>query len=260
MTERYRVEPTGRGFWPFCVVAGDGTLELFIGHRKSCEQVAAELTTAFMDGEFVGKRDYDALHADAEALRAENGRLRADRGVVAHAHLLRAQIAERELEAARGLLERVHDGLEKGHPLLKVGDEIRAFLTATPAPEVNCNKQLQAAGKPYPRTCAVCGLSKQCLAEQGERQEAVVPDALRKRFSEIEDEVARGKHNAMSCFTAMRTAALYTPQPGPDVLGLVEALEQADDYLSHNKLNEIGSGSILHRAMQEALAAWYQAQ
>jgi len=32
------------------------------------------------------------------------------------------------------------------------------------------------------------------------------------------------------------------------------ALQQADDYLSHNKLNEIGSGSILHRAMQTALS------
>ena len=69
MTERYRVEPTGCGFWPFRVVAGDGTRELFIGHSRSCERVAAELITAFRDGEFVGKRDYDALHAEAEALR-----------------------------------------------------------------------------------------------------------------------------------------------------------------------------------------------
>jgi|GEM_PF-2515102 len=51
--ERYRVEPTGRGFWPFCVRAGDGTRELFVGHRKACERVAAELVTAFEDGRFV---------------------------------------------------------------------------------------------------------------------------------------------------------------------------------------------------------------
>jgi len=51
--DRYRVEPTGRGFWPFCVRAGSGERELFIGHRKTCEQVAAELATAFEDGKFV---------------------------------------------------------------------------------------------------------------------------------------------------------------------------------------------------------------
>lgn len=54
--ERYRVEPTGRGFWPFCVRAGSGERELFIGHRKMCEQVAAELATAFEDGKFVAAR------------------------------------------------------------------------------------------------------------------------------------------------------------------------------------------------------------
>ncbi len=54
--ERYRVEPTGRGFWPFCVRAGDGTREIFIGHRKACERVAAELATAFEDGRFVATR------------------------------------------------------------------------------------------------------------------------------------------------------------------------------------------------------------
>jgi hypothetical protein len=56
VAERYRVEPTGRGFWPFCVRAGDGERELFVGHRKACERVAAELATAFEDGKFVGSR------------------------------------------------------------------------------------------------------------------------------------------------------------------------------------------------------------
>lgn len=37
---------------------------------------------------------------------------------------------------------------------------------------------------------------------------------------------------------------------------LVEALRAADEYLSSNKFNEIGSGSILHRQMQAALAKW----
>ena len=54
---------------------------------------------------------------------------------------------------------------------------------------------------------------------------------------------------------------LYTlPPASPDVEGLVKALEAADEYLSDNRLNEIGSGSILHRQMQDALSTWRQAQ
>ena len=59
--DRYRVEPTGRGFWPFCVRAGDGERELFIGHRKACERVAAELATAFEDGKFVASLSTQAV-------------------------------------------------------------------------------------------------------------------------------------------------------------------------------------------------------
>lgn len=61
--DRYRVEPTGRWFWPFCVRAGDGKRELFIGHRKACERVAAELATAFEDGKFVVSRDAQPVSA-----------------------------------------------------------------------------------------------------------------------------------------------------------------------------------------------------
>jgi len=43
-------------------------------------------------------------------------------------------------------------------------------------------------------------------------------------------------------------------QPAPDVAALVEALRAAEAYLSDNNLNQIGSGSILHRQMQDALA------
>lgn len=52
VSARYRVEPTHAGFWPYKVVCGDGTRELFKGHRTSCERVAAELQTAFLDGVF----------------------------------------------------------------------------------------------------------------------------------------------------------------------------------------------------------------
>jgi hypothetical protein len=50
---RYRVEPTGRGFWPYCVRAGDGTKELFVGHKRKCDEVAAALTAACLDGAFM---------------------------------------------------------------------------------------------------------------------------------------------------------------------------------------------------------------
>ena len=174
--------------------------------------------------EVVAATDYDALHAEAaelrhrieaadewatgatqalekkdaeiEALRAENGRLRETERALIHNHNLHVE----KLEAARGLLRNASSAMAREGAESALVYEIDTFLTATPAPEVQ--------------------------AEQGERQEVVAHDALRERFSEIEDEVARGKHNAMSCFTAMRTAALYTPQPGPDVRGLVEALEQ----------------------------------
>ena len=164
MTERYRVEPTGCGFWPFRVVAGDGTRELFIGHRNSCERVAAELTTAFRDGEFVGKGDYDAL-------RAENGRLREGRDSFQREGIR----AMEELEAARGLLRQMDDYLSRRgdgeaiHTGSKFHMEIDAFLTATPAPEVRrfdkpsllkeCNVTYSNSSRP--------------MAEQGERQEAV---------------------------------------------------------------------------------------
>lgn len=50
---RYRVERTGRGFWPYCVRAGDGTQELFVGHHTKCMEVAAALQTACLDGAFM---------------------------------------------------------------------------------------------------------------------------------------------------------------------------------------------------------------
>lgn len=53
--ERYHVEKTGHGFWPYCVRAGDGTRELFVGHLKQCERVAAQLASAFEDGKFAAR-------------------------------------------------------------------------------------------------------------------------------------------------------------------------------------------------------------
>uniref|UniRef100_A0AAU8GVP6 Uncharacterized protein n=1 Tax=Pseudomonas phage PACT201 TaxID=3230130 RepID=A0AAU8GVP6_9VIRU len=38
MSERYRVEQTGKGFWPYCVRAGNGTRDLYVGHKKTCDR------------------------------------------------------------------------------------------------------------------------------------------------------------------------------------------------------------------------------
>lgn len=135
---------------------------------------------------------YDQQQADQEelrTLRAENGRLRqqlAQSDAALRESRANDMASMRTLEAARGLLAQlrgminctVENDTDKmpvwistKHPVI---ERIDAFLTATPAPEVRCNKQLQAAGKPYQRTCSIaCGLSKQCQADQGERQESM---------------------------------------------------------------------------------------
>lgn len=156
-----------------------------------------------------------------------------------------------ELEAARGLLRDIFctcnlREMPSEHAIRDISNRIEALLTATPAPEVQADQDdgearhdavkeihdIMAAvpcSSLYSLAEAVLDAGYVKSAEQGGRQEAVVHDTLRQRFSEIEDEVARGKHNAMSCFTAMRTAALYIPQPGPDVRGLAAfALELID--------------------------------
>lgn len=70
--------------------------------------------------------------------------------------------------------------------------------------------------------------------------------ALRKRFSDIEDEILAGKHNAQSVFTAMRTAALYIGQPAAqDVSGLVEALE-ASNLLLKTQRHACSSSQVCH--------------
>jgi hypothetical protein len=51
---RYRVERRiGGGLWTYCVKAGTGTAELFIGHETKCLEVAQALQTACLDGAFM---------------------------------------------------------------------------------------------------------------------------------------------------------------------------------------------------------------
>ncbi|SHN40403.1 hypothetical protein [Rhizobacter sp. OV335] len=52
---RYRVESKHSGYWGYCVKAGDGNMELFSGHRKQCDLVAAALQTACLDGAFMAR-------------------------------------------------------------------------------------------------------------------------------------------------------------------------------------------------------------
>lgn len=64
---RYRVEKTGWGFWPYCVRASGGTRELFVGHLKQCERVAARLSAAFEDGKFIAQQHYQRIDASRAA-------------------------------------------------------------------------------------------------------------------------------------------------------------------------------------------------
>lgn len=57
IVNRYTVEKrSGGGFWPYCVRASGGTMELFVGHKNKCEEVAAALRTACLDGAFMASK------------------------------------------------------------------------------------------------------------------------------------------------------------------------------------------------------------
>jgi hypothetical protein len=70
---RFRVEKTKGGFWPYCVRAGDGTMELFIGQKRQCENVAQALQTACLDGAFMASQVADRLIRQPAQAR-EDGR------------------------------------------------------------------------------------------------------------------------------------------------------------------------------------------
>ena len=53
IVERYRVEKSIGGFWPCCVKAGDGTMDIFVGSKKQAEHVRQALQTACLDGAFM---------------------------------------------------------------------------------------------------------------------------------------------------------------------------------------------------------------
>ena len=43
IVKRYKVEKTKGGFWPYCVKAGDGTMDLFIGSKRHADHVQQAL-------------------------------------------------------------------------------------------------------------------------------------------------------------------------------------------------------------------------
>ena len=175
--------------------------------------------------------EYDALHAEAEALRDQNRDLRIEaegwfsrvNGVEAKLEELRAQhsgLSERhdvlslalnevagELEAARGLLERVTTSFVAG-----------ALAQRYPKPSLlkDCNVSYSNSSRP--------------LAEQGERQEAVAW-ALANSADEIGGfaPIYYTKEGAISWANGRNIFPLYTtPQPGQDVRGLVSADDVRD--------------------------------
>ncbi|HHZ7945773.1 TPA: hypothetical protein ACWMAU_003196 [Pseudomonas aeruginosa] len=99
--ERYRVEKTEHGFWPYCVLAGDGTRELFVGHLKQCQRVATELAAAFEDGKFIAQHEsiVGGLRAEITQLRQHKNDYM-DSGQETY-RALQNEIREREAEIAR---------------------------------------------------------------------------------------------------------------------------------------------------------------
>lgn len=57
----------------YCVRCGDGTRVLYEGSKSQCDAVAAELETAFRDGEFVATSAQEARVRELENQRGDIG-------------------------------------------------------------------------------------------------------------------------------------------------------------------------------------------
>lgn len=178
---------------------------------------------------------FGVAHAEAEALRAENGRLQADRdraNQYANQQALECNKLSTDLEAARGLLresrksytEAIH--WEDQQPVMK---KIDAFLTAFPVPEVRC-QTCDGTGDVHRSDGEWLGECHCVKTEQGERQEPVAW-ALANSADEIGGfaPIYYTKEGAISWANGRNIFPLYTtPQPGPDVRGLVSADDVRD--------------------------------
>lgn len=64
IVSRYIVEKrVGGGFWGYCVKAGDGAQEIFVGHKNACEHVRQALQTACLDGAYMAHEKARAILA-----------------------------------------------------------------------------------------------------------------------------------------------------------------------------------------------------
>lgn len=145
-------------------------------------------------------------------------------GLVSERDTLRQQLAERDATIAR-LEAGIPRIQEQSHQMRQQRDQLRAALAAPVQGEA---VPVEDRGWPDRDYWCKCSL---CLHEfTGHKRQVIC-----RVCSEQQDELA-------------------TPPQPADVGELVEALRAADEYLSSNRFNEIGSGSILHRQMQAALA------
>lgn len=218
-------------------------------------------------GMYVLASDYDALHAEAEALRAENGRLSEELDKTelralkfihqcnAHVDLYRELKAEldqlsTQLEAARGLLRDIFctcnlRELPSEHAIRDISNQIEALLTATPAPEVRPDlirfDFINADGQQDSKMITHDEMRERyaALAEQGERQEAQV--MARVHHNPDHPEPVRAVLNSIGRQLPDNAKLYAEPQPGPDVRGLVEAMNFACKSLCHVTSSD-GSG------------------
>lgn len=198
-----------------------------------------------------------------EALRAENGRLSANIARLTsnpadHRYWEgRYRDSEAELEAARGLLEQripcdvmlpPATTIKRGCPLstvlasMKLREDVapnQRVFTATPAPEVQ--------------------------AEQGERQEVVAWETrcnTERRFSVNQCSAEeRAEHWRKNGRGVVSVAPLYytTQQPGPDVRGLVEAVQLHLATIS-DRLADNEAVCTSRRSMAKALDRFLKTQ
>lgn len=76
---RYHIDKTEGGFWPYVVRCGNGTQVLHKGHLTSCQRLAQQLKTAFLDGAFVANKGVKADAAlDATIKQRDRGHRFAD--------------------------------------------------------------------------------------------------------------------------------------------------------------------------------------
>lgn len=166
---------------------------------------------------------------EIEALRAENGRLTKD----CSAEMFLTMTCEvtrlrTELEAARGLLRHASSVLgSQGWDVLT--HEIDTLLTATPAPEVRC-QTCDGTGDVHRADGEWLGECQCAKAEQGERQEAQV--MARVHHNPDHPEPVRAVLNSIGRQLPDNAPLYAEPQQGPDVRGLLEAAQHADDVLS----------------------------